>query len=205
MKKIICYGDSNTFGYNPKDGSEFDENTRWTSVLQKNLQNDYIVVNEGMCDRTGFVNNPKGFLYSAPKHFPKFIAKSDNIDLLILWIGTNDLQFQYNISIGAIEKGLENLINLAKEKAKNVIIIPPVILNENILKGDFSYQFDDTSIVKSRKITRIYRQIASANNCSYFDINKITSPSELDGLHYNENSHKVIANKLSEFIKESFC
>ena len=33
MKKIICYGDSNTFGYNPKDGSRFDENIRWTSDL----------------------------------------------------------------------------------------------------------------------------------------------------------------------------
>ena len=53
MKKIICYGDSNTFGYNPKDGSRFDENIRWTSLLQKNLGVEYEVINEGMCDRTG--------------------------------------------------------------------------------------------------------------------------------------------------------
>ena len=77
MKKIICYGDSNTFGYNPKDNSQFDENTRWTSLLQKNLGSEYEVKNEGMCDRTGFVNNPKGFLFSAQKHFPKFISKEE--------------------------------------------------------------------------------------------------------------------------------
>ena len=203
MKKIVCYGDSNTFGYNTLDSSRFDENTRWTAILQKNLSDNYEVINEGMCDRTGFVNNPKGFLFSAPKHFPKFIAKTENIDLLILWVGTNDLQFQYDISIGTIEKGLEQLINLALTKSKNIIVIPPVILGEKVLEGSFSYQFNETSIVKSRKIGRIFRQMANIYHCEYFDINKYTAPSDVDGLHYDENSHKLIAEKLTEFIRKN--
>lgn len=202
MKKIICYGDSNTFGFNPKDGSRFDENTRWTAILQKNTENEYEVINEGTCDRTGFVNNPKGFEFSAQRHFPKMLSKIDSIDILILAIGTNDLQFQYDISIGAIEKGLENLIKLAQPKAKNIIIIPPVVLSEKVIEGYFNFQFNETSIVKSRKIGRIYRQMTNAYHCNYFDINKFTTPSDLDGLHYYENSHKIIADKLTEFIKQ---
>ena len=202
MKKIICYGDSNTFGYNPKDGSRFDENIRWTSLLQKNLGAEYVVINEGMCDRTGFVNNPKGELFSAPKHFPEFIKKSGNIDLLILWIGTNDLQFLYNISLSTIERGLENLIKLAKTKAKKILIIPPVILNENILKGAFNYQFDKTSIVKSREVGIVYKKITEIYNCKLFDINTIVKPSDIDGLHYNSNSHRIIANTLLKYIND---
>ena len=201
MKKILCYGDSNTFGYNTKDNSRFNENIRWTSLLQKILGDEYEVINEGMCDRTGFVNNPKGFIFSAQKHFPKLISKSEKFDLLILWVGTNDLQFQYDIGMGAVEKGLENLINLAKEKAEKIIIIPPVILDEKILDGFFNYQFNETSIVKSRKIGRIFRHISNVHNCIYFDINKITTPSDLDGLHYDEIGHKLIADKLADFIK----
>ncbi len=204
MKKIICYGDSNTFGYNPQGGARFDENTRWTSILQKNLSVTYEIINEGACDRTGFVNNPKGFLYSAPKHFPKYITKQENIYILILWIGTNDLQFRYNISVGAVKKGLEYLIESAQSKVKNIIIIPPVILSEKVLEGGFNYQFDNTSIVKSKKIGRIYRQLANVYHCAYFDINKLTYPSELDGLHYNEDSHKLIAKNLVEFIKDNY-
>ena len=200
MKKIICYGDSNTFGYNPKDGSRFDENIRWTSLLQKNLGAEYVVINEGICDRTGFVNNPKGELFSAPKHFPEFITKSGNIDLLILWIGTNDLQFLYNISLSTIERGLENLIKLAKTKAKKILIISPVILNENILKGAFNYQFDNESINKSKNVGKIYKRFADLYNCKFFDINTIVNPSDIDGLHYNSKSHRIIANNLSEFI-----
>ena len=200
MKKIICYGDSNTFGYNPKGGSRFGENIRWTSLLQENLGVEYEVINEGVCDRTGFVNNPKGELFSAQKHFPEFINKFEKIDLLVLWIGTNDLQFQYNISIETIESGLEQLLKIGKEKTEHIILIPPVELSGKILYGEFNYQFDSESINKSKNVGRIYKKFADLYNCKLFDINTIVKPSDIDGLHYDNNSHKIIANNLSEFI-----
>lgn len=200
MKKILCYGDSNTYGFNPIDFSMFDENTRWTALLKKNLINDYEVIEEGMCDRTGFVNNPKGFLYSAQRHFPKFISKTKNIDILILAIGTNDLQTQYDISFSLIEKGLENLIEAAQDKAKEIILIPPVILSETIFNGYFKDQFDEISITKSKKVVKAYKKLAKIYNCKIFDINDFTAPSDIDGLHYDEISHKLITEKLTEFI-----
>ncbi len=201
MKKILCYGDSNTYGFNPIDFSMFDENTRWTALLKKNLINDYEVIEEGMCDRTGFVNNPKGFLYSAQRHFPKFISKAQNIDILILAIGTNDLQTQYDISFSLIEKGLENLIEAAQDKAKEIILIPPVILSETIFNGYFKDQFDEISITKSKKVVKAYKKLAKIYNCYVFDINDFVSVSNTDGLHYDENAHKLIAQKLTDFIK----
>ena len=202
MKNIICYGDSNTFGYNPKDNSRFDEDIRWTAVLQKKLGKEYHVINEGMCNRTGFVDNPEGFLFSAQKHFPKMISEIDIVDILILAIGTNDLQAQYDISIEAIEKGLRNLIKSAKTKVKRIIVIPSVILSEKILEGFFKLQFNETSIEKSRKVGSLYRTMAKLNHCEIFDINEFAHPSEFDGLHYDKNSHKIIAEKLTEFIKK---
>ena len=38
--------------------------------------------------------------------------------------------------------------------------------------------------------------------CRYFDINKIAQPSFLDGLHYDETAHKIIADKLTQYIME---
>ena len=200
MKNILCYGDSNTFGLNPEDFSRYDENTRWTGVLQKNLGSEYKVINEGMPNRTGFVDNPEGILYSAQRHFPETVLKFDSLDILILAIGTNDLMFQYNITFDTVEKGLNNLIKTAKEKTNNIIIIPPTVLGENILKGFFSSMFDNTSIVKSKEVGKVFKQIADKNNCIYFDINEFATPSDIDGLHYTKNSHKLIADKLAELI-----
>lgn len=204
MKTILCYGDSNTFGFNTIDGSRFDRNMRWTSLLQKKLNNEYKVINEGMCDRTGFVINPKGVLFSAPTHFPKLISKFDNIDILILWIGTNDLQFPYDITIEEIKTRLKELISLSKEKTNNIIIIPPVKLDNRVLNGYFNILFNKTSITKSQDLNAIYEEIAYENNCLYFDVNIITTPCDIDGLHYDANSHKIIADSLYKFIKENF-
>ena len=200
MRNIVCYGDSNTFGFNPKDGSRFDEKTRWTSVLQSNLGAEYKVINEGMCNRTGFVDNSDGFLFSGVKHFSNFISKSENIDILILWIGTNDLMFQYQINSETVENGLKNLIELSQTKAKRVIIIPSVILDESILKGFFRDRFDETSIQKSKEIVMIYKKLAKIYHCEYFDVNEFLKPSNIDGLHYDDASHKIIADKLSAII-----
>ena len=202
MKKILCYGDSNTFGFKPNDGERHDKNSRWTGILQNKLGDNFEIIEEGMCDRTGFVDNPKGFIFSAQKHFPELISNINKVDIIILAIGTNDLQFLYDVNDETIENGLKTLINLAKEKSDEIILIPPVILDENILKGFFSFQFDKTSIEKSKHVGEIYKKLAKAMCCEIFDFNEFVKPSKLDGLHYDENSHKIIAEKLYEFTKK---
>ena len=122
--------------------------------------------------------------------------------MIILSIGTNDLQFQYDIKFGAAEKGLENLIQIAQKHTNNIILVPPVILSEKVLEGFFRCQFDETSIVKSKKIGKIYKQLANIYSCKIFDVNKFIQPSDEDGLHYDKASQKIIAEKLCNFIKD---
>ena len=205
MKKILCYGDSNTFGYNPFDASRLDEKTRWTALLQENLGSDFEIIEEGACDRTGIADNDKGFLYSAQRHFPKMITKTKNVDLLILAIGTNDLQFKYDLTVHQFENGLEKLIVTAKNNVRRIILIPPVILHENVLEGFFKFQFDETSVSKSKKIGKIYRKLSNIYGLDYFDLNDFVKPSNADGLHYDSEGHKIISTKLSDYIKGIFA
>ena len=66
-----------------------------------------------MPNRTGFVDNPAGIEFSAQKHFPILINTFDEIDLIILGLGTNDFQFLFDFDVNNLEKGLINLINIA--------------------------------------------------------------------------------------------
>ena len=44
MKKILCYGDSNTFGFNPANGSRYSEEQRWSGRLKELLKPDYEII-----------------------------------------------------------------------------------------------------------------------------------------------------------------
>ena len=200
-KRILCYGDSNTYGFNPYDCSRYEENQRWSGILKQTLKDEYEVIEEGKNNRTGFVDNPDGFEYSSQRHFPKFISKIGQLDILVLAVGTNDMQFLFDVSFKNIERGLENLITEAKKhKIKNIILVPPVKIKDCVLTGPFSHQFNESSIKESKRVDRIYKKLARVLNCNYIDFNDIAEPSDIDGLHYEPSSHAIIAKELADFI-----
>lgn len=198
MKKIICFGDSNTFGFNPKTGSRYDSNTRWTSVLAKLLANSFEVVEEGCNNRTGFFINPDGAVQSGQKYLPVCLKKNKKFDIFILALGTNDLQKFFKINEQIVNEGLINIIALVRKFCPNtrIIIIPPVLLSENILNGYFKCQFDESSIKASVCVQKLYESAAQKENCEFLDFNKFVTPSAVDGLHFDEESHKIIAEKV---------
>lgn len=202
MRKIICFGDSNTFGFNPQNGSRYDSNTRWTAILGKFLDNRFQVIEEGCNNRTAFFLNPEGVLQSGQKYLPKCLEKYKNFEIFILALGTNDLQKFFEITEDIVKNGLKDIICFIKKSNPNVriIIIPPIILSENILKGPFLCQFDENSIKSSCWIQKIYKLIAKEENCEFLDLNKFVTPSILDGLHFDKESHKIIAEKIANHI-----
>ena len=84
-----------------------------------------------------------------------------------------------------------------------IIIIPPVKITEDILHSGFSVMFNKKSIEIIREIFPIFEVIAKENNCYYFDFNQIVTPSKTDGLHYTASSHKIIAENLTNFIRNN--
>ncbi|MDD3593194.1 MAG: GDSL-type esterase/lipase family protein [Candidatus Gastranaerophilales bacterium] len=204
MKKILCYGDSNTYGYNPENSGRYNKTTRWTALLVKLLGNDYEIIEEGCNNRTGFAYNPCGFIQNGQKYLPVCLREYSDIDIAILALGTNDLQTSFHIDWEIVEKGLLTLIATVKKfhPGARIIIVPPVILSEDILNGAFAHQFDRNSIDKSKQIGQIYKQIAQASHCEIIDFNEFVSPSEQDGLHYCAQAHAIIAEKLTDFIEE---
>ena len=203
MKKILCYGDSNTFGYIPKTQKRYDINSRWSGILKTHFANTFEIIEDGVCDRNAFVSHKNGTLLSSQKYFPALMTKFDTIEYSILAVGTNDLQTQYDIDLETIEKGLEFLVKTASEKSKNIIVLSPVALTEKVKQGYFSYQFDDSSIAKVEKVLNIYKNHASILKYQYLDVNKITAPSDYDGLHYDRDAHQKIANALINIIEKS--
>lgn len=205
MKKILCYGDSNTYGFNPKTIERYNKNERWSGILSDLLQ-DFEIIEEGMNNRLGFFESSEGLKQSGREYLPTVLSNNKDIDIFILAVGTNDAQFFYNLDTVVVQNGLEHLINTIYNTNSDtkIIIVPPVKIEKNILNGFFKNQFDEKSIDKIKKVFPIYKHVADKKNCLYFDFNEYVSPSEIDGLHYSKESHKIIAQNLAKFIKKYF-
>ncbi len=84
MKRILCYGDSNTWGYNPISKDRYDENIRWTRVLARNLGADYEIIEEGLNGRTTVWDDPlEGNMRSGLTYLYPCLETHCPVDLVI--------------------------------------------------------------------------------------------------------------------------
>jgi len=203
MKKILCFGDSNTYGFIPVSCGRYVKNERWSGILSGLLAPDYKIVEEGMNNRCGFFKNPESIKLCGKDYLPVYLQNHKDIDICILALGTNDAQFFYDLDRTTVENGLQSLADSIKEanSKTKIIIIPPVKIQANIVNGIFSMQFDLKSVDKIADTFDVYKNFAQKNNFGYLDFNEFVKPSDGDGLHYSVQSHKFIAEKLSVYIK----
>lgn len=205
MKKILCFGDSNTYGFIPQSGLRYDKNTRWTGILQSLWRNELEVIEAGCNNRTAFIDNPAGIEQTGYKILPKYL-KAEHFDIIILAIGVNDLQLFFRPTLEEFEQGIEKLIKITKDlspNAKIILVCPPKLDLAGIKSGVFSFQFDEISVEKSFKLPQIYKSLADKHNCGFVDLNKVTEVSPLDGLHFSPESHKKIAEYLYKNLKQT--
>ena len=198
MKKILCFGDSNTYGFIPQNGKRYPENIRWSGILKSKLNPDYQVIEAGCNNRTGFFDNPAGKEFTGYKILPEYLKKY-NPDIVITAIGINDLQFQYNASIEDIKNGLDKLLNLINDK--EIILLSPSVIKNNILNSFFAQMFDETSIQKSFNMAEIYQTAAEKYNAKYINLNNLVTTSDTDGLHYEPQAHSKIADEIIKVLK----
>lgn len=196
MKKILCFGDSNTYGYIPGSGKRYDKIIRWTGVLQTELGMNYTIIEAGCNNRTAFCENPAGKMFTGIQVLNDYLY--EDLEYIILFIGINDTQFIYNTSLEELQNGIEKLVQLILSKLPKIkiILLSPPRLTNDILNSNFSVMFDTSSIEKSSKLSEIYKKVSQIYNCEFIDLNKIVSVSSKDGLHLEPEAHKKIAEKI---------
>ena len=204
MKKILCFGDSNTYGYIPNSGARYDKNTRWTGVLSLLSHGKFKIIEGGCNNRTAFATNPAGKIFTGYEILPELLT--DDFDAVVLAIGINDTQFLFDTVIEDFTTGIENLINIVQAKCPQakIILVAPSILTDDVLNGNFACLFDRTSIEKSRQLPLLYQKIAEKQNIEFLDLNSVAKTSSLDGLHYAPEQHKKIAQVIFTMLSELF-
>ena len=211
MKKVLIYGDSNTWGDNFITGVRIDDDKQWPNILQNNIGMSYKIIQEGLPGRSaGNCEIEKKYKNGKDVFLSTFRTVAP-IDILLIALGTNDLQLKYNRKANEIINDLVWYTEVLEEEFSDIdnqkkyfsnMKMPKIIY---ILPPNFDY-------MESAK--NIFNEECEQNRkeiIKYFENNKnkytyiIPKEMELfeDGIHFNYNDHKKMAELVESFLIEN--
>ena len=207
MITVLCYGDSNTYGYNPVNGLRYPKDVRWPGVLQKLLGDGYAVIEEGCNGRTTVFEDVEEPWKAGVGYLRPCLNTHKPIDFVIMMLGSNDLKRMFHASAQEIADGAEALVKIIKQFTKEkqgfvpkVILVSPPEIGKDIAASEFARSFDEDAIIRSKKLPTLYEKIAKKYECIFFDAAKVVEASEVDSLHLMPEAHKKLAEAFYNYI-----
>lgn len=206
MYEILCYGDSNTWGQNPRTQERYPRDVRWPGVLQDTLGSDFHVIEEGLSGRTTVWDDPVEGHKNGKTYLIPCLESHRPLDLVIIMLGTNDLKMRYSVPAFDIGLSVGVLVDIVNKSSAGrngahpavLLLAPPPLgkLTEfaELLEGGQQ---------KSEKIPRYYRDIASQFGCAFFDTSMVIKSSDIDGVHLEEKDHHALGKALAKIISQS--
>ena len=170
MKKILCFGDSNTWGHNPVDCSKLEK--PWT-VWLKDIVPEYEIVSDGVCGRatTHYLENEDKT--NGLKDFrERYLSGENDFDLIIIMLGTNDVLNNIDFSNQKTADVLKIYVEecrakFGKDKPK-ILLVSPILINDNCLTHPiFKDLYSEKSIEKSMHFSEYISKLADEED-TYF-------------------------------------
>jgi lysophospholipase L1-like esterase len=202
--RILCYGDSNTWGFVPLTAERYPQSIRWTGVMKSALGPDCEVVEEGLNGRTTVWDDPLGEGKNGRAYLLPCLETHKFLDLVILMLGTNDLKVRFSVTAGEIADGVEILARLilssqagiGHQAPRLLIVAPPPTL---AVTG-YGEMFDGGDI-KSRKFATLYARVAQSLNCAFLDASQIIATSPIDGVHFEVGDHAKLGAAMAAKVR----
>ena len=184
--KIICYGDSNTYGYDGDTafGGRFPADARWPELLGQMLGCE--VVNLGLNGR----RVPR-FQRSVEADLA-LLRRAGDRALVIVMLGTNDILAGAEAADTASHmRAFITALTAALPESAVLLCAPPAVEAEG---GAFDAAFS--------KLADEYARLADELELIYVNTFPWFIPTGGDGIHFSARGHRLFAMKLGQTLKE---
>ena len=129
MIEILCFGDSNTYGFTPDWKHRYGRDIRYPGVLQALLGDGYYVAEDGLVGRTAAFPDDNRAGRSALETLPLSIESHGPVQYIILMLGTNDCKIDKTRSAEDVGAGMDQLVRLVigmlPAWTKILLVAPP--------------------------------------------------------------------------------
>ncbi|MCD8189866.1 MAG: GDSL-type esterase/lipase family protein [Clostridiales bacterium] len=204
MKQILCYGDSNTHGYDAFTGGRLDYPRRWTGRVQKALGEQALICEAGLNGRTCGFDDPLVPGRNGRKLLNCALQTHKPLDAVVLMLGTNDCKTCYRADGPAIAGEMEALVEQVEQFARltgcaaKILVVAPVPLGPE--SADYR-DFDARSLAVSRSLAALYREVAERHGASFADAGTWDIPLDFDGTHFTPGGHRRFALRMEAELR----
>ncbi|HAK46678.1 MAG TPA: hypothetical protein DCO79_12275 [Spirochaeta sp.] len=195
MYRVLCYGDSNTWGYNPANGLRFSEGDRWPGVLRRNLGAGFEIIEDGKNGRR---------VLGDVAEFSSSLGRNNPLDVILIYLGVNDICFEKDVRVDDIIDGLAKMLEIVRQNyleigdaAPEVILMGAVPVNEAQIKDCFY----DIEVEKVVRYSKGLRSLASRAGCGFIETGRIIESSSLDGIHLEAGEHKKLGLFVADYAR----
>jgi len=203
MQNILCFGDSNTWGYMPGTGLRYNESIRWTAIAQSLLGDQFRLHEAGLSGRTIMQGESNREFRSGAELINLYLESCRPLDMVTIMLGTNDLKASFNLSIDTIGEAARTLcqqvlaFDYAPYKCPKVMLIAPApfVESEN-LDTEF-----ESRIADSKGLAPAYYQLCKDLNIDFIDAGRIVKASIIDGVHWDKDGHHNFGQHISTVLQ----
>ena len=221
-KRIMVFGDSNTFGYfEDAQGvvGRLPHDTAWPGRMAALLGSDYEVVVEGLSGRTTRIDSPErsgtgvipGAGMNGAAYLPAALSSHMPLDMVVIMLGTNDLRKDRNQSASDIAASLTELVSIVKKgewqqrtkfPAPQVLVVCPPKLN---LTSSPYADFFDGSLAKSEALPGLLRPQVEKAGALFLDAATVVPFAQgPDQIHLTPENHAALAEAVTKEVKKAF-
>ena len=180
--RILCFGDSNTYGYDSRGyfGDRYDAENRWVDLLAK--QTGHECINAGANGRE-IPRNPYAL---------RLLREHTPVDIFLVMLGTNDLLQGASAKEAAVR--MEAFLNQLLPHCKNILLVTPPPMKRG------AWVPTDKLVAESVHLAEEYKLLAKNLNIHFVDTRDWDIELTFDGVHFTENGHHTFANCLIEYL-----
>ena len=181
--RILCFGDSNTYGYDPRGffGDRYAAGDRWVDLLTMHTGHDCI--NAGANGRE-IPRNPYA-LRLLTEHAP--------VDIFLVMLGTNDLL--QGASAKEATDRMEAFLNQLLPHCQQVLLIAPPPMKRG------AWVPTDDLVAESIHLAEEYKLLANKLSIPFVDTRHWNIELTFDGVHFTEDGHHTFAEKLGKELR----
>lgn len=203
MKTVLCFGDSNTWGYDAATNGRFDR--RYPRILQEMLGDEYYIIEEGLPGRTTVFEDPLNEGLCGLNYIYPCLMSHAKIDLLIINLGTNDCKQRFSATAKNIADGVKRLVLKARSadawnEGAKILIIAPAPIREEVNTSPVAGEMGDCH-KKSEELAGEYRKTADLLGCDFLDAKEFVVMNDIDFMHLTQEGHEVMAGVIGKYIK----